>query len=163
MTFATPAARPAVPVPTPAHTPPASLPARRWSALSLDERLLRLAVLYALLGIGMGLAMAISHDFTNKGVHVHVNLLGWVSMSLMALGYRQFPRMARSPLARLHFWLHALGLPVMAVGIYLVLHQAPGAEAVVAGGSLTVAAAFASFALNVWLNAFNPANTQEAA
>jgi hypothetical protein len=154
MAIATPAAHPAVSVEAPAHTPPAAVPARRWAALSLDERLLRLAVLYALLGIGMGLAMSITHDFTNKGVHVHVNLLGWVSMALMALGYRQFPRMARSPLARVHFWLHGLGLPVMAVGIYMVLHQLPNAEPVVAGGSLAVAAAFASFALNVWLNAF---------
>jgi hypothetical protein len=154
MAIATPAARPTVSVEAPAHTPPATVPARRWAALSLDERLLRLAVLYALLGIGMGLAMSITHDFTNKGVHVHVNLLGWVSMALMALGYRQFPRMARSPLARVHFWLHGLGLPVMAVGIYMVLHQLPNAEPVVASGSLAVAAAFASFALNVWLNAF---------
>ena len=163
MTIATPAARPAVPVDAHPHAPPAALPARRWSALSLDERLLRLAVLYALLGIGMGLAMAMSHDFTNKGVHVHVNLLGWVSMSLMALGYRQFPRMARSPLARAHFWLHALGLPVMAVGIWMVLHQLPNAEPVVGSGSLAVAAAFACFALNVWINAVNPVNAKETA
>jgi hypothetical protein len=154
MAIATPAARPAVSVETHPHTLPAAVPARRWAALSLDERLLRLAVLYALLGIGMGLAMSITHDFANKGVHVHVNLLGWVSMALMALGYRQFPRMARSPLARVHLWLHGLGLPVMAVGIYMVLHQLPNAEPVVASGSLAVAAAFASFALNVWLNAF---------
>jgi hypothetical protein len=101
----------------------------------------------------MGLAMAGSHDFTNRGVHGHVNMLGWVSMVLMALCYRQFPRMAQSLLARLHFWLHNLGLPVMAAGIYMVLHQLPGAEPVVGGGSTAVAAGFVCFALNVWINA----------
>jgi hypothetical protein len=153
MTTATPAARHAVAVEANAR----SLQGRRWSALTVDERLLRLSVLYALLGIGMGLAMAMSNDFTNKGVHVHVNMLGWVSMALMALGYRLFPRMARSPLARVHVWLHGLGLPVMATGIYMVLHQMPNAEPVVGSGSMAVAAAFACFALNVWLNAFGGA------
>lgn len=153
MTISTPVSRTAVPLDGRARNL-SDLPARRWAALSLDEKLLRCAVLYALLGIGMGLAMAGSHDFTNRGVHVHVNMLGWVSMVLMALAYRQFPRMAQSLLARAHFWLHNLGLPVMATGIYMVLHQLPHAEPVVAGGSMLVAASFACFALNVWLNAF---------
>ena len=159
MTTATPAARHAIAVEANAR----SLPARRWSALTLDERLLRLSVLYALLGVGMGVAMAASHDFTNKGLHVHVNLLGWVSMALMALGYRQFPRMARSPLARVHLWLHGLGLPVMATGLYMLLHQMPHAEPVVGSGSMAVAAAFACFALNVWLNALGGADEKRGA
>lgn len=119
----------------------------------LPKALLRMAVIYALLGIGMGIAMAGSHDFTNKGVHVHINLLGWVSMAVMALVYQVFPGMVSSKLARVQFWLHSLGLPVMVAGIYMVLHELPMAEPVVGSGSVLVALAFVAFALNAWLNA----------
>lgn len=141
---------PAAPLDGPPSGRPSAAARGRSGALTVDERLLRAAVLYALLGVAMGVAMAGSHDFTNKGVHVHVNLLGWVSMALMAFAYRQFPRMGRSVLARLHFWLHTVGLPVMVAGLYALLHQVSWGEPVVAVGSIAVALAFACFALNVW-------------
>ncbi|MGQ0598790.1 hypothetical protein [Aquabacterium sp.] len=119
----------------------------------MAKNLLRCAVLYALFGIGMGIVMAASGDFTNKGVHVHINLVGWVSMALMAMAYQVFPAMAGSVLAKVQFWLHNLGLPLMAGGIYAVLHHLPMAEPVVGSGSLIVALAFLAFAINVWRNA----------
>lgn len=119
----------------------------------MAKTMLRCAVLYALLGIGIGIVMAATHDFTNKSVHVHVNLLGWVSMALMGLAYQVFPGMARSALAKVHFWLHSLGLPVMVVGIYAVMHQWPTAEPIVGSGSVAVALGFVAFAINAWLNA----------
>lgn len=118
----------------------------------MAENLLRCAVLYALLGISMGIGMAASGDFTNKGVHVHLNLVGWVSMAVMAIAYQVFPRMANHVLAKAQFWLHNVGLPLMIAGIYGLLHHLPMAEPVVGVGSLTVALAFVAFALNVWLN-----------
>jgi len=119
----------------------------------MAKTMLRCAVLYALLGIGIGIVMAAQHDFTNKGVHVHVNLLGWVSMALMGVVYQVFPGMARSALAKVHFWLHNLGLPLMVVGIYAVMHQWAMAEPIVGSGSVLVALGFVAFASNAWLNA----------
>ncbi len=119
----------------------------------MAKNLLRCAVLYALFGIGMGLVMAASHDFTNKSVHVHINLLGWVSMAMMGMAYQLFPAMAESGLAKAQFWLHNLGLPVMAAGIFAIMHHLPMAEPVVATGSMIVALAFVAFAINVWRNA----------
>jgi hypothetical protein len=42
------------------------------------------ALLFLMVGIGMGIYMAISHDFTLSPVHAHVNLLGWVTNALIA-------------------------------------------------------------------------------
>lgn len=119
----------------------------------MAKHLLRCAVLYALFGIGMGVVMGASGDFTNKGVHVHLNLVGWVSMALMAMAYQVFPAMARSVLAKVQFWLHNLGLPVMAWGIYALMHRLPLGEQLTGAGSMVVALAFLSFAVNVWLHA----------
>ena len=47
---------------------------------------LRLAAIYAIAGVSLGIVMAASHDFTFRPVHVHVNLLGWVSMALFEIG-----------------------------------------------------------------------------
>ncbi|MGE5452473.1 MAG: cytochrome-c oxidase [Acidobacteriota bacterium] len=115
--------------------------------------MLRCAVVYALMGIAMGIGMAASGDFLNKGVHVHLNLVGWVSMAVMALAYQAFPAMAHSRLATAQFCLHNLGLPAMAYGIYALLHHLPLAEPVVGTGSMMVALAFLAFAVNVWRHA----------
>jgi hypothetical protein len=42
----------------------------------------------ALIGMGLGIAMGISQDFSLTPVHAHLNLLGWVSMLLYGLYYR---------------------------------------------------------------------------
>ena len=39
-------------------------------------------------GVGMGIAMGITHDFHLAPVHAHLNLLGWASLALMGLTYR---------------------------------------------------------------------------
>lgn len=119
----------------------------------MAKALLRCAVVYALIGILMGIVMAGSGDFLNKGVHVHLNLVGWVSMAVMAMAYQLFPQMADSVWAKVQFWAHNLGLPLMGVGIYAVLHHLRLAEPIVGTGSMIVAVAFVAFAINVWRNA----------
>lgn len=119
----------------------------------MSTKLLRCAVIYALFGIGLGVYMAATHDFLNKGIHVHANLAGWVSMAVMALIYRAWPATATSKLASAQFWLHNLGLPVMLLGIYGVMHELAFGIPCAAIGSIVVAAAFVCFAINVWRNA----------
>ena len=119
----------------------------------MSERLLRCAVIYALVGICIGLFMSITHDFLIRGVHTHANLVGWVSMAVMALVYKTYPAMAESKLATVQFWAHNIGLPIMLVGIYGVVNILAFGIPCAAIGSLIVAVAFISFAINVWCNA----------
>jgi len=42
----------------------------------------RAATLFALAGIGMGIAMGVMHDHAVMPAHAHLNLLGWVSLFL---------------------------------------------------------------------------------
>lgn len=120
----------------------------------MSIRFFRCAVLYSLFGISMGIYMGAAQDFSIKGIHVHANLAGWVSMAVMGLIYRSFPAMAQSKLATVHFWLHNIGLPLMLAGIYGVWHEfARFGKISVSVGSLMVALAFVTFAINVWKNA----------
>lgn len=115
----------------------------------LANRFLRLAVLYALFGIGLGVYMGATGQFLNRGIHVHANLVGWVSLALMGMLYRLYPQLAAHWLARWHFWLHNSGLPLMLLGLYGLFHGLSWGEPLTGAGSLLVALAFLCFGLNV--------------
>lgn len=68
----------------------------------------RLAALFFLVGSSVGLYAGITQQFELATGHAHVNLLGWVSMALMAALYRLFPSMESDRLAGVHFWLYLL-------------------------------------------------------
>ncbi|HET7524816.1 MAG TPA: hypothetical protein VFK10_02640 [Burkholderiaceae bacterium] len=94
--------------------------------------------MYLMLGVGMGVAMGVSHRFEYAPVHAHVNLLGWVSLGLFALIYHVLPRAAMTRLARWHFWLHNTGVPVFMVSLFLLRSGVERAETFVRiGGSVT--------------------------
>lgn len=121
-------------------------------------RCLQLAVFYLLFGLCIGIGMAASHDFSQKTLHAHANLAGWVSLAIMGLIYLVLPALAKSKLATAHFWLHNAGLPLMLYGIY-VIHSGRLEQGVPFAqiGSTVVALGFLCFAINVWRNARQPA------
>ncbi len=84
---------------------------------NIHIRFLRIAVIYLLAGMVLGLAMGISGDHSLYPAHAHINLVGWASFVLYALIYRVFPSAALSGLAPLHFWLANLGALVLCVGV----------------------------------------------
>jgi len=112
-------------------------------------RWIQLALVYFLLAVTLGVVMAATHDFRLRGVHVHLNLLGWVSMSVTAWVYQQFPRAAAGVAARVHFWLYNLALPVMMAGLAGLLLGVNALEPVVAASSVAVLGAVALFVVNV--------------
>lgn len=118
----------------------------------LANRFLRIAVLYALFGIGLGVYMGASGQFLNRGIHVHANLVGWVSMAVMGIIYRLYPQLQQNRWATVHFWLHNSGLPLMLLGLYGLLHGYGWGEPLTGIGSLLVALAFLSFAFNLLRN-----------
>jgi hypothetical protein len=116
---------------------------------------LKLAVLYLVIGVAMGIAMGASQNFTLRPVHAHINLLGWTTLALAGLTYSIFPKAGQSRLARLHFWLLNLALPVMMVTLGLVLLGRPGIEPVLAAAEISAALGIVAFAFNLFLNLRN--------
>lgn len=91
----------------------------------LSDHFLRLAVLFALIGVGLGYWMGVTHQFLLSPVHAHVNLLGWVSMFLYGLFYRAAPEAASGRLPLVHASLAILGLPLMMIGLTIQLLALP--------------------------------------
>ena len=53
----------------------------------MGKTLLKISVVYFMLGISFGLYMSLTHIFTLTSVHIHINLLGWMSLALIGVFY----------------------------------------------------------------------------
>jgi hypothetical protein len=113
---------------------------------------LKLSVVYLIIGISMGIAMGASQNFTLRPVHAHINLLGWTTMALAGLIYSVFPKAGESRLARLHFWLLNLALPVMMSALGLLLFGKVGVAPVLALAEIVAALGIVAFAVNMFIN-----------
>jgi hypothetical protein len=116
----------------------------------IDVSFLVLAVLCLMAGLLMGIGMAAAHDFQLAPIHAHLNLVGFVALSIFGLTYRAYPTLARSRLARPHLVLSGIGAIVFPAGVYVaVAHQLPVFAIV---GSLIVFGGVATFLANLILN-----------
>ena len=116
----------------------------------MGNRFLRLAVVYVLFGVTLGIVMAASHEFTLAPVHAHLNLLGWASMALFGLWYRSAPSAAETRLAKVHFWAHNIGLPIQMITLAMFVKGNNSVEPILALASIMVGIGFACFAVNLW-------------
>jgi hypothetical protein len=114
---------------------------------------IKLAVVYLIVGVAMGIMMGASRDFTLRPVHAHINLLGWATFALAGLIYTVYPRAGLSKLAKIHFWLMNISVPVMmaALGIILATQNMKIIPVLVAAEMLA-AASVLTFAANIFLN-----------
>ncbi|WP_394232354.1 cytochrome-c oxidase [Niallia oryzisoli] len=115
-------------------------------------RLIQISAVYFVIGVGFGLymSMADAHEFV--GVHAHVNLLGWLSLAVIGTIYSVYPELAATKLAKTHFWLHNIALPVMMIGLYFLILGQEALVPVVAAGGTVMVLAIVLFALNVLIN-----------
>lgn len=116
----------------------------------LGLRFLKIAVLYFIIAVSLGLVMGIIHNFALSSVHAHLNLLGWVSMAIFGIIYSLYPTASETKLAKTHFWLHNIGLPVMQGGLFiLVLTQNEAFTIVTIVGSIMVVIGVFLFGINI--------------
>jgi hypothetical protein len=98
--------------------------------------LVRISVVLGLVGIGGGIAMGISENFTLVPAHAHLNLLGYVALFLSGLYYHAVPEAAGSLLAKFHVSIAIVGAVLFPLGI--AVHRLGGSTLLVAVGSITV-------------------------
>lgn len=118
--------------------------------INLGNTFLRIAIVYALIGMVLGAVMGMSGNHTQAPTHAHVNLLGWVSMFLFGLYYRFNSAAADLGLAKWHFWVMNLGLVVMLAALALFMAGNTAAEPVLGIASLVVLLGMVLFAVVVW-------------
>ena len=111
---------------------------------------LRIAVVYFSVGVLIGVGMGASGDFTLRPAHAHINLLGWVSMSLFAFVNHTWPATAQGRLATIHFWLFNLALPVLLASLVAELLGYQAVGPLLGITSVLVGLSVVLFAIQVW-------------
>ena len=119
----------------------------------MAARFIKIAVIYLVIGGCMGLYMGITTKFTLTPVHAHVLLAGWLSLAMAGVVYNLYPSAAATKLAKAHFWLHNVGLPIFMIGLAaFLLSGNQGMIPVTAGGAMVLLAGLVLFAANVLMN-----------
>ncbi|WP_223593003.1 cytochrome-c oxidase [Neobacillus bataviensis] len=115
-------------------------------------RFIKISVVYFVIGVCMGMYMSMTEKFDLTPVHVHVNLLGWVSMALAGLIYAFYPSAAETGLAKVHFWLHNIALPIMMIALACLVSGVESAGPFIAIGGTFLVLAIILFAINILKN-----------
>jgi cbb3-type cytochrome oxidase subunit 1 len=95
--------------------------------------------------------MGMIHNFAFTSVHAHLTLLGWVSMAIFGIIYSLYPSAAETELAKTHFWLYNVGVPLMQGALFLQILT--GNQAITIGiiiGSRMVVVGTLLFLINVF-------------
>ena len=99
----------------------------------LTARFINAALVYFVLGMASGVTLIFWPGWLGemRTVHVHINLLGWLAMTIYAAGYSLVPRLCGRPLhsrrmAEAQFWLSNGALIGLSVFLFIAALQAPG-------------------------------------
>jgi hypothetical protein len=74
-----------------------------------------------LVGEGIGIYMGVAQDFTFVPVHVHLNLLGWVTLALFGVLHRLYPQLGASRMAMAQCALAIIASLAMPAGLAIML------------------------------------------
>lgn len=120
----------------------------------MGARWIKIAVIYFIVGIAVGLFMSATIDLRWGAAHAHVNVVGWLSTGLIGVIYSVYPKAGNSGLGITTFWLYNIGLPFLLASMFMV--QIPGmldfAHLFTFGGGGLVALAIILFIANVFIN-----------
>jgi cbb3-type cytochrome oxidase subunit 1 len=115
---------------------------------------LKASLAWLALGVSLGVAMAVHPPLTiHRVAHMHMTLLGFVTMMIYGVAYHVVPRFVGVPLhhrgaAGAHWWLSNVGLALMVTG-FVVRTWRPdrGTPILGVGGGLSALGAY----LFVWV------------
>jgi hypothetical protein len=99
--------------------------------MNISRSFMLVGVVFLVLGIPIGMYMGAANNFALAPLHAHLNLLGFVLMTIFGILYRIVPAMADSGLAKVHFWLHTIGVTGVFVMLFLLLTGRVSAEGMV--------------------------------
>lgn len=105
------------------------------------------AAFFALCGMIWGIQMSASHDHTLSPAHGHLNLIGFVGMSVFGTYYALTPQAAEARLASVHYVFVMMSVLVLTPGIAPAIMERTAALAQI--GSLLAVLSMALFGFMV--------------
>lgn len=117
----------------------------------LASRFFASALIYAVLGMALGLVMGMTEDHAQMPTHAHILVVGWVSFALFGFFYHLFPAAASNRLAAVHFWLAEASLLILLAGLVQIFAgRAEAGTPFAAAGSIGLLSSMILFAIIAW-------------
>ncbi len=120
------------------------------------RRFVKASLVWFALGMSLGVFMTVRPALiVYRPAHVHMNLLGFVSMTIFGVAYHVIPRFTGHPLhsrrlAGAHWWLSNAGLALLVAGFALTVSFRNEIRLVLIAGGVLSAAGGAAFIVNLW-------------
>lgn len=124
--------------------------------MNVSTALLRVSVMLLLVGLLIGIGMAVKQDFRLVGMHAHLNLVGFVIMFGAGLYYRMIPSAGILGIAKAHAALHILAAIILPIGIGALTLYGPSYEIIAIVGALIFLLAMILFAVVVYRTTGDP-------
>jgi len=118
---------------------------------SIDRLFVLTGLVFLLVGMAFGLKMSTTMDFSLHGLHAHLNLLGFVLMTLFGLCYRSWPKMQEGKLATVHYLLHTVSVGAALTLLYFLLSNPELAPKIAPAMNLFLAGAYLGILLFTYL------------
>ncbi len=115
---------------------------------NLPTRFFITGALFALIGMIWGIEMSITQDFKFAPGHAHLNLIGFVAMSIYGTFYALSPAAAESKPAIIHYWLSVAAVIVFVPGIVMAIGETAETPAKI--GSVLVVLSMVLFIYNIF-------------
>jgi cbb3-type cytochrome oxidase subunit 1 len=103
--------------------------------MTISIRFLLAAAIYGLISMVMGMVMGAKEEFNFTPVHAHLNLPGWIALTLYGIVYKIYPTMGQSKLAIAQFYVANAGILVLIPSLAAFLLGNEGALPVLSWGS----------------------------
>lgn len=86
----------------------------------MDRKYILSSLVYAILGMALGIYMAASKNHAEHVTHAHILLAGFVVSFIYGLCHKLWLNNSTSLLAATQFFVHQLGVAVMSAGLFLL-------------------------------------------
>lgn len=86
----------------------------------MDRKYIVSSLLYAVIGLLLGVVMAASGDHGQLVTHAHIMLAGFVVSFIYGLLHKLWLNNSTSMIAKTQFYIHQIGVAVLVVGLFLL-------------------------------------------
>lgn len=86
----------------------------------MDRKYILSSLVYAVLGMALGIYMAAAKNHAEHVTHAHILLAGFVVSFIYGLCHKLWLNNSTSLLAKTQFFVHQLGVAIMSAGLFLL-------------------------------------------
>ncbi|MBR9868271.1 MAG: TonB-dependent receptor [Oceanospirillales bacterium] len=86
----------------------------------MDRKFVFASLIYAVIGMSLGIFMAASQNHGQMVTHAHIMLAGFVVSFIYALCHKLWLGSSDNSLKQIQFYVHQIGVAVMSLGLFLL-------------------------------------------